>query len=189
VPTPGGDLTEDAYRLSALRRVEDEILRQTGNQIEFVLLLDEHGAPLLVKQGRQRAAESGGTQHEVVFTPDELAPLVGRAYLLTHNHPTDSSFTLDDVAVMAFLNVREGDAFRHDVRYRLIRLVDRWPPPRALLDEFRLLDREVETVLGSLVRSRRLTPEQAAAAHLHAVWTRFADRHQGEYAYVRERRS
>ncbi len=79
---------------------------------------------------------------------------------------------------MAFMNVREGNAFRHNVRYRLIRLVDWWPSPRALLDEFHLLDREVETVLGSLVRAGRLTPEQAAAAHLHAVWTRFAVRHR-----------
>ena len=85
--------------------------------------------------------------------------------------------------------MREGNAFRHDVRYRVMRRVARWPSPRALLEEFRSLDREVETVLGTLVRSGRLTPEQAASAHQHAVWTRFADRHRGEYAYVRERRS
>jgi hypothetical protein len=119
VAVPDGDLSEDTYRLATLRRVEDRILRQTSNLIEVFLLLDERGEPLFLKQGRQRAAKSGGPLHEVVFTLEDLLPFAGRAYLLTHNHPTDSSFTLDDVAVMAFLNVREGNAFRHDVRYRL----------------------------------------------------------------------
>jgi hypothetical protein len=189
VAAAGGDLTDDEYRRGALQQVEDQILHQTRNQTEVFLLLDVNGEPLFAKQGRRRKTESGGTQHEVVFIPEELVPFVGRAHLFTHNHPTDSSFTLEDVAVMAFLNVWEGNAFRPDVRYRLIRLVDRWPPLQTLRDEYRMLDREVEMVLGSLVRARRLSPQQAAAAHLHAVWTRFADRHASEYAYVTERRS
>lgn len=153
-----------------------------------MVLLTRSGEVAFQKDGDVQPTAMGGAQHAVRFSPAELAPFAGRTHLLTHNHPTDSSLTLDDAMVMAFLNVEEGNAFRHDVRYRLIRLVEHWPAPDDLRRAFARLDREVRLVLGALVRARRMTPQDAAAAHLHAVWTRFADERQNEYAYVRERR-
>ena len=182
-----GTLDDDAYRLATLRRIEDEILRQTSNEVEFFLLLGARGDPLYAKLG-QRNVIGGQVLHAVALRRSELRPFVGRGYLLTHNHPNGLSFTPEDVITMAVLNVREGNAFDAKLRYRLIRLKDRWPQEDELTREAAELEAEVIAFQADALRQRQMTPEQAAVAHYHLVWTLFAQRHANAFAYRREAR-
>src|SRR5438552_18085401 len=104
---PDGVLEGDSSRRVWLRRIEDEVLRRTRNEVEFFILLDVSGTPLYAKLG-QRHAVGDRVLHAVALPRAELQRHIGTGYLFTHNHPTGSSFTPEDVIVMAFLNVREG---------------------------------------------------------------------------------
>lgn len=183
----GRSLSDEAHRLAALRRIEDEILRQTKNEVEFFLLLDFAGEPLFGRLGG-RNVSGDRVLHGVPLRRSELRRYIGGTYLFTHNHPTRSSFTPQDVSAMIYLNVREGNAFDERTRYRLIRLGDAWPGESAVLQEIAALETEVFALQAASLRSRRITPMDAAVTHYDLLWTLFVRRHADEIAYVREAR-
>jgi hypothetical protein len=182
-----GNLSEDSYRRPVLRNIEDEILRQTENAVEFFLLLDERADPLYAKLGRRNVI-GDRVLHAVALRRSEMRPYVSKGYLFTHNHPSRSSFTPEDVIAMSFLGVREGNAFDTERRYRLLRVGSVWPEEGALLQELAVLETEVMAFQAAALRSGRITPAEAAVAHYHLVWTLFAQRHVGEFVYEREAR-
>lgn len=73
-------------RTEAIHGVEDKIRNQS---YESAALIDKDGNQIFFKDGEKS---------QVQFTPDEVASMKGA--VLTHNHPSGSMFSNEDVAMM-----------------------------------------------------------------------------------------
>ncbi len=174
-------MSESAQARDLVRRIEDEILNETGNRFERIVFLDRALRPLLIKDG-----EFG----EVEISDAETAALVGRVDLITHNHPRGTSLTVDDVLSTELLGATEISAFGAAVRYRMVRSsrVGRWPSRSEMEAVIRGLDAQVALRLQAVVHSGYLAPLEAEALHRHFRWTLFARHFAGSVDYLVERR-
>ncbi|MGH2368227.1 MAG: hypothetical protein ACRDI2_08505, partial [Chloroflexota bacterium] len=145
--------------------IEEEILQETGNRLERVIVLAENGRVLLAKTG-----DVG----EVGFTVAELEELRGVADLLTHNHPSEGGIGIADFDVATLLNVREINAFGRRYRYRLIRTGRTWPDLQPALAFLSPIRRRVERRLRARVAAGTLSPGEASLNYWHEVWVEFA---------------
>jgi hypothetical protein len=161
-----------------LWRLEDRVLRDTGNRREHVLALAADGRIIFEK--------TGGPQ-SVALTRAELEALRGLVDILTHNHPSSVGIGLADYDIAVDLDVREIHAFGQHVRYRLVRPVAGWPNLRTTLLEMEAIRRVVRRRLNAALRSGTITVEEYGLRYWHEIWLRFTHRHP-EVGYSREER-
>jgi hypothetical protein len=155
--------SDDSYRRATLRRVEDDVLRATGNRIERMVALDRSGRMLLVKDG---------SETQVRLTLSDIARLlVRRPYLLTHNHRHGTAPSDADVCLAVAAGAVEVNSFSTDVRWRIQRGVAGWPPRQEIIGRFRttfaakrasVYDLGVREILG--------TGGQPTAADYRRLW-------------------
>ena len=170
--------TDEALRRRPIYRVEDEILRLTGNRFEVMVALDAGGNEVLRKSG---AFDS------ISVTLAELAFLATTADLITHNHDDSSAFSLEDYQFAAAVNVRELNAFGEAVRWRLARRGSTWPRVADVEAAFRRTDRAVR-------RERFATSARFSGEHWNwsargqEVWNRLAQQYPEWFTFQREER-
>ena len=172
---------DEGTRRTFLRQLENQVLQETGNQFERIVLLAADGTPLLVQDG---------SIGDVYLTTQDVERFAVKVDLLSHNHPRGTSFTEDDVLGAIALNVRELNAFDRRIRHRLFLAATGagWPAPAVALAEIRRIDAEIRVVLRPRVLRGDLTPLAAEALHRRLRWVSFARRFAPDVHYVEERR-
>jgi hypothetical protein len=180
-PAAMADLADDAFRRTVLRTIEESVFRETGNRFERLVLLDADGAVLYVEDGH-----SG----DVYADREELARLIGKVHLVTHNHPRGTSLTDDDLLGAIAVGAREVDAFTRMTRFRLLLSAEAvtWPDRKQLMAEIRRIDGDIQRMLVPRVLTKELTGLAAEALHRRIRWTRVAERFAGVIEYMEEQR-
>jgi hypothetical protein len=170
---------DDPLRRTVARAVEDRILGLTQNRREMVVAVDAHGHTLFERMGGPEG---------VIIDDATRHGLRGRVDLLTHNHPLGTPPSDADVAFAIDIDAREVNAFGRSVRWRIVRVGQRWPP----LSEFlAALDHEAKTVLAALqarVDAREIDVERAERAFYTLLWPRLEDRRPTWFTFLREER-
>jgi len=164
--------------LELLRRIEEQILRETGNRRERVLALATDGAILFAKTG---AAD------RVALTRAELDTLRGTVDILTHNHPSGIGIGVADFDVAIEVDTRELHAFDPRVRYRLVRPPSGWPGLPSALRELETIRAAVRRRLNTAFQAGTVSVDEYSLRYWHEVWTRFS-RTNPEVGYSREQR-
>lgn len=160
-----------------MRRLEDQVLRETGNMLERLVGLDAEGNVIFEKTGQP---------NQVGLTRSDLAQL-GGVTLLTHNHPSGGGIGTSDFDVAVTVNARELNAFGEQYRYRLLRPENGWPALRPTLQALESIRTRIHRRLRARVAAGTCPPEDASFRYWHEVWTEFA-REFPNVHYIREAR-
>lgn len=84
---------QNRVRMAAIHGVEDKIRNQ---KFESAAVIDKNGNQVFFKDG---------AKSQVQFTPDEVASMKGAS--LTHNHPSGSMFSNEDIGLMVGADLNE----------------------------------------------------------------------------------
>lgn len=84
---------QNRVRMAAIHGVEDKIRNQ---KFESAAVIDKNGNQVFFKDG---------AKSQVQFTPDEVASMKGAS--LTHNHPSGSMFSNEDIGLMVGADLQE----------------------------------------------------------------------------------
>lgn len=130
----------------------------------------EHATAFNPTTGEVVLRKTTGQRSRVSFTPAELALMPDT--VLTHNHPSSSSFSPADVAFMIVNDLAEIRAVGTRYSYRLIRPDGGWEP----LTDVRLRQRRAEDPVWEdlMVRVARgeISRAEASVQFYHEVWSR-----------------
>ncbi len=119
--------------------------------------------------------EKAGGESSVSFTPDELRLFENN--ILTHNHPSGSSFSMDDVELATFWNLKGIRACGSQHRYYLNRPASGWSREiwkKKIKPLAEKIHNDVFRQFSELINKGKLTPEEANYRHWHEVWSRVA---------------
>lgn len=119
--------------------------------------------------------EKAGEKSSVSFTPDELRLFENN--ILTHNHPSGSSFSMDDVELATFWNLKGIRACGSQHRYYLNRPASGWSREmwkKKIKPLAEKIHNDVFRQFSELINKGKLTPEEANYRHWHEVWSRVA---------------
>jgi hypothetical protein len=145
---PTGEMTDTGRRL--LAEHEASIYAQTW---ETAVVLDSSGKVLLRKSGDERS---------VTFTPEEVEKL--RGGVLTHNHPSSSSFSDDDVQLAVLKGLREIRAVGRDGSlYRLGVGSKGWTD--GMLTTYHSIRDDIQNNTRMLIGTGQITVEEANAGY------------------------
>lgn len=86
---------------TAIKSAEDKIYSGTT---ETAIIISQDGSTIIDK--------SDGNKSQVAFTPDEVAKM--NDAILTHNHPSSSAFSAEDVNILVQANLSEIRAVLKD---------------------------------------------------------------------------
>ena len=113
-----------------------------------------------------------GKPDRVGFSVYDLKRLAGKVY--SHNHPSGSSFSLDDVAIAAEFNLSEAravtDLFRHSISAKS------WPDVSVLEQTFIDARQSAETEAMESIRIGELRRLNFGIELAHKTWVKVASR-------------
>lgn len=159
---PREDIQKGAAGLAAsMRRIEDGI---RARQTETLVALDENGLEVFRKDG---------TRNHVPVEIEE-GRLIGRAGYMTHNHPSDVSFSPGDMDFAAFYGLKEIRACSANYDHVMTPGPAGWPDREYLRHVVRVADREQAAIFWPQIDSGAMTLEKAQAQHWHEVWKKVA---------------
>jgi hypothetical protein len=167
-------------RLRRMLLIPHEAWLLQGDQRERAVMLDGGGRVLLQKEGEA---------DRVLWRWSELAPLVNRVYLVTHNHPRGTSLTPEDLELARIVGAVEVDAVTPAVRHRLYRLTEQWPSASELRGAIDEEEASLVTEMEDQLREGTITVRQAELLYYRVLWTRVAGRFPDRLRYVQERRT
>ena len=154
----------------ALNRVENEIV---GNPYETAVGLTKRGEVLYVRKGDKTSTTF----------------ISGRKFLhtVTHNHPGNCSFSLNDILAISTSNLPELRVATKDHVYsaKITKKIslDKETVKELVLD----VDFCVRLDFVPLINNGTMTMEEANKKHWHEVWTRFTKK-VNWFAYKRTKR-
>jgi len=154
---------KDKRLVQALRKTEAQLIKR---KTEKVVVFADDGTIVF---------EKAGGESSVSFTPDELRLFENN--ILTHNHPRGSSFSMDDVALATFWNLKGIRACGSQYRYYLNRPASGWSREmwkKKIKPLAEKIDNDVFQRFSELINKGELTPEEANYRHWHEVWSRVA---------------
>jgi hypothetical protein len=146
-----------------LRQIEEDLVNR---KTEKAVVLADDGRVVFEKEGDESS---------VSFTPDELRLFEDK--ILTHNHPSGSSFSMADVNLATVWNLKGIRACGQYYRYYLNRPNNGWSREywekiiRPLAERYH---NEVYQKFITAIRRGQITPEEANRRHWHEVWSRVA---------------
>ena len=134
------------------------------NNFETAIVLDDKGDVVFSKKGKKSS---------VSFNAKELEKFRGNR--LTHNHPRNTSFSIDDIDVSAEFGVTEIRACGRKYIYSMKPGETGWN--KKYFDEkikplYNKYDKEVYAELAPQVKSGKLSYEEWNMIHHHKVWER-----------------
>jgi len=150
----------------SLRREEQEI---RNRRTEFGVLFDPDGTVVLKKTSRQRSY--------IRFYEDELRQFRGRVF--THNHPSGSAFSIQDLSVaaeygLAEMRVAGSRGHAYSIRPRPDRPWSKRFFDEAIEPSFQRHSKEIQRLNWKRIRTGKLSTSDANLEHYHQVWTRVA---------------
>ena len=153
-----------------VRAVEDGIV---GSPVEIGVAFDKDGNELFRVQG---------TEDSVSFSPDQVRMMVGQ--VLTHNHPTGSSFSPSDVLVAQQAGLKEIRAVGKDYVYKISGPGGRWKQEytsqstgttASLATHIENIAGRVYDELVATVYAGAMSASEANSVHHHTLWTRVSE--------------
>jgi hypothetical protein len=162
-PDRGGDPSRSLIdpRERAVRTREEAIRHDA---VESLYAFDVDGTAVFTKVGGR---------HDIALSLFEIARLQNT--VLTHNHPSSLSLSLDDVRVAMLGDLFEVRAVTAHWRFILRRPDPGWDFQmfrRQLEPAYRRLEEEVLRELLLAINDGRMTEGEAQASHRHEVWIR-----------------
>lgn len=172
-PTTHAPVTELEKKVLA---IEKEI---ADHNFEYGVIYDDSGEIYLKKRGQK---------HRVEFTRAEMDMMPGK--YLTHNHPSNNSFSAGDIKFMITHDLKAmravGRQYRHQVwvdsadpfvktmskyspEIRKARLIETWER------SFKKHYDGVKSDFLAAIKEGRMTLAEANRLHYHEVWTRVSD--------------
>lgn len=156
--------TAEIERQRRVREAEDGI---RANDFETAIGFNADGSEFFRKRGER---------DYVPFTLDEARSFSGR--VLTHNHPSGSSFSPQDIALAAEYGLAEiravGRTYDHSMRPPL---KGGWSTKfwaEVVEPAFRRAHQEVEREFWRAIEAGKMSRERARDQHWHTVWRRVA---------------
>lgn len=170
-------------------QVQKGILEETKNRYEILAAIDKDGQVLF---------RESGTVNQVSLTADMKKKLYDTA-ILTHNHPSSSSFSPDDVYTTVKYRVKEMRAVAPDSLHGSGYYYIRPKVPADISDEdgiiefiFKLhtevskLNREKILKYQSLIDAGEMSVTLAKLRHFDEIWEVIAKRRGWEYGFQKE---
>lgn len=147
---------------------------RAGRVTEALTAIDPDGEVAFLKEGSERY---------VTVQPDEIDSLTDA--VLSHNHPSGTSFSPEDIHLAAHANAREirafgtnslGDSYLHVMS----RVGDRWPDIPRISFEFTKANDAVRSEFTPRINAGTMSLSQANSEHYHEVWQRVVGALQDE---------
>lgn len=148
----------ETYR-DALSKAEGDI---KNDGVETAILLDKHGNTLFT--------ESQGNVDSVYFTPDQVNQM--KDATLTHNHPSGSTFSVADIDLLVYSDLRELRATSRDQTYRLQRMKGQYPDRLQFAQDFANARQSNKAVLDA--KYQKIASDYFGAGRIS--WEEYADR-------------
>lgn len=159
LPTAGeGETTPNDS--SPMADFEARIVRQT---YETAGVYDANGNLLF---------EKDGTKRHVKFTDEEIAKMAGN--VVTHNHPSGSSFSADDIAMLIYSNAKEIRAVGKNFTYSMVSNGEsglKWKQVKSTYN------RILKTQIVAMTDDMNLNP-------YNSTWEIFAQKHNMTYERI-----
>lgn len=130
-----GIIKTDGWSDDAIERRRLDEASIAGHKNEYGILYDSQGKRILKKRGEK---------DRIVYTDEETALMLGG--VLTHNHPSGATFSVDDIDMMGRTGVTELRAIGRDGVY-VIRQPAEWPEG---INSFEKLKKEYSEIQLSL---------------------------------------
>ena len=130
-----GIIKTDGWSDDAIERRRLDEASIAGHKNEYGILYDSQGNRILKKRGEK---------DRIVYTDEETALMPGG--VLTHNHPSGATFSVDDIDMMGRTGVTELRAIGRDGVY-VIRQPAEWPEG---INSFEKLEKEYSEIQLSL---------------------------------------
>ena len=130
-----GIIKTDGWSDDAIERRRLDEASIAGHKNEYGILYDSQGNRILKKRGEK---------DRIVYTDEETALMPGG--VLTHNHPSGATFSVDDIDMMGRTGITELRAVGRDGVY-VIRQPAEWPEG---INSFEKLEKEYSEIQSSL---------------------------------------
>lgn len=130
-----GIIKTDGWPDAAIERRRLDEASIAGHKNEYGILYDSQGNRILKKRGEK---------DRIVYTDEETALMPGG--VLTHNHPSGATFSVDDIDMMGRTGITELRAIGRDGVY-VIRQPAEWPEE---INSFEKLEKEYSEIQLSL---------------------------------------
>jgi NAD+--asparagine ADP-ribosyltransferase len=162
-------------RAASKARDEQKALKTALDRAEAMLIRRKTEKAMVFTDDGTVIFEKSGGKSSVSFELSELGLFKDRIF--THNHPSGTSFSAEDIAFAATWDIKEVRACGKYYRYYLKR------PPAGWSGEFwndtlRLLaekhNRNVQREFTEKIRKGEITVDRANLEHWHEVWSRVA---------------
>jgi hypothetical protein len=187
--TDGGGAGLDAEKHDGYKGLHNEIAMHLHQFESEVAGKDiEHGIATSMFGGKAEVLRTfKGEESKIDFTNDDVEALSNRNAVFTHNHPTGSSFSPEDILMAQKLDLQEMRAVGKDYIY-CMRRVDNWPSGTAIKTYSDNIHKQVYDENTPRIMDGTLSLDAAEANHWHEVWTRFEKEMNGKVAYTRTKR-
>jgi|GEM_PF-3452280 len=134
----------------------------SGEQIEYATAWDP-------KTGKVVLDKTTGQKDEVTFTKAETKKLKDKIF--THNHPSSSSFSIEDVSFAIAHDLREMRATSELYLYTLRRPKRGWPELSDVTTLYYPTVQDLYSKYDPLIFSGQMSPLEAAREHSHELWS------------------
>ena len=139
---------------------------RAGRVTEALTAIDSDGKVAFLKEGSERY---------VTVQPDEIDSLTDA--VLSHNHPSGTSLSPEDIYLSAHANAREIRAFGTNTvgesyLYSMTRVGDSWPAIPRISFEYTKADDAVRSEFTQRLNANKMTMAEANSGHHHEVWQR-----------------
>ena len=173
--TMGGVIREDATgALRYIREAEDSI---ASDSFETAFLITDDGDQILKKVGTANSV--GFTDADILAIENAPSPVT-----LAHNHPSGSSFSMEDLSMGVTTNNLDtirattvDRTFQFKIKVHGTELDD------DLIDFFEEQGKSIHKTLRGQVQQHIITPDQAQLLHTHIQWRRTADQFPQYFDY------
>lgn len=168
-------------RVSLYDRVKmyEDVIRDKST--EHSAFFDNNGNVLLYKKG---------TESAVYFTENEISRIRGNIAVMTHNHPRETSFSVDDIKFAINNNIGEIRVVSSHFTYTM-KSSDNWKSYKpgskkyaTLIDHYNETNRIVYERFSAEINAGRLTPAMADLTHQHEILSRLSREYN--FTYSRE---
>ncbi len=115
-----------------------------------------------------------GVKDQVEFTQAEIERM-RNSPLFTHNHPSGSSLSAQDVHFATGVNINEMRAVGQDYAYSIAHAGERWPEWSKLNAEIQHWNAQVRKEFWAKIQAGTMHAKNAEFLHWHEVWTRLSN--------------
>ncbi len=169
------DTQERLRRAADKTRAEQKALKTALDKAEAVLIRRKTEKAIVFADDGTIIFEKPGGKSSVSFTPDEVKLFKDKIF--THNHPSGTSFSVEDIAFAAVWDLKEIRACGKYYRYYLKRPSTGWSREywsntlKPLVEKH---DKNVYKETVEQIRKGKITVDKANLRHWHEVWSRVA---------------